>query len=79
MKTKAVAIQSGVAIPPSRWRSNSNGQFDYVAKRMNSGDCCTVSNRKDVMNLSNSIRKRGFKAVTRKVEGGDIRVWAVKK
>ena len=66
----AVKIDKGFAVPA---RSKS-GKWNDIVTKMSPGDSVAFSTRRQGTPLVVAIKRNGFKAVTRSVDGG-VRVW----
>ncbi len=61
-------------IPISEHGHNGSGHLTKIIRKMEVGDSVVVKNRKRANSFTLTIKRLGYKAVTRKVDNG-IRVW----
>ena len=54
------------------------GKWSSIGNQMEIGDSILVSNRKEALSISMALKRKGYKALTRKVDNG-IRVWKVER
>lgn len=61
-------------IPISAHGHNGSGHLTNIIKEMEVGDSVVVKDRKKANSFTLTIKRMGYKAITRKVDKG-IRVW----
>jgi len=61
-------------IPISAHGHNRSGHWTKIIKEMEVGDSVVVKDRKKANSITLSIKRLGYKPITRKVDNG-IRVW----
>ena len=61
-------------IPISEHGHNGSGHLSKIIRKMEVGDSVVFQDRKKANSFTSSVKRLGYKAVTRKVDNG-IRVW----
>jgi hypothetical protein len=59
-------------------KHGKTGKWSSIENQMEVGDSILLSNRKEAQGISTAFKRKGYKALTRKVDNG-IRVWKVER
>lgn len=69
-KIEQLIIEKGMPIPNRKW-----GKYTQIAEDMEVGDSILIKTRKEAIRLRSAIYNTGAKAIMRKLDFEEYRVW----